>query len=120
MSESEVLLCGLAESRCDTMKKAANWLRANNVEFQLQDFKKEPPSAEQLNDWISQVGWEELLNRRGTTWRKLDEAVKASIDQASAIELMLTNPSIIKRPVMLISAQVEVGFKADRYAELLL
>lgn len=119
MGTPEIHIYGLAESRCDTMKKAGKWLREHELDFQLHDFKKEPPSKEQLSLWIESVGWEQLLNRRGTTWRKLDPAIKDSIDQNSAIALMLDNPSIIKRPVMVISDKVEVGFAAERYRELL-
>jgi len=119
MSTAEIHIYGLAESRCDTMKKAGNWLRQQNIDFQLHDFKKEPPTEAQISAWVAQAGWEQLLNRRGTTWRKLDDAVKESIDEPSAIALMLENPSIIKRPVLSANQQLEVGFKEERYAELL-
>ena len=84
---------------CDTIKKARKWLEAEGIDYQFHDYKKEGLSTEMLNSWVKDLGWEALVNKRGTTWRKLPEAVKESIDQASAIEIMLENTSIIKRPL---------------------
>lgn len=119
MSKSDIQLYGLAESRCDTMKRAGNWLRSHGCEFSLHDFKKEPPTEQQLRTWLKQTGWETLVNRRGTTWRKVDQAIRDSIDEASALQLMLETPSIIKRPVLVTGAHIEVGFDAQRYEGLL-
>ena len=85
---------------CDTIKKARKWLEAEGIDYQFHDYKKEGLSTEMLNSWVKDLGWEALVNKRGTTWRKLPEAVKESIDQASAIEIMLENTSIIKRPLL--------------------
>ncbi len=84
---------------CDTVKKALKWLKGNDIEFEFIDFKKTPPSAELIKKWCQQLDWEQLLNRRGTTWRKLDDSQKADINQAKAIKLMVEQPSMIKRPV---------------------
>jgi arsenate reductase len=94
-------------------------LQDNEVEYQFHDFKKEGVDPEKLNAWIDKAGWEILLNRRGTTWRKVPEAVRADINQDSAIELMLSEPSIIKRPVLEKGNALQVGFDQDNYQKLL-
>lgn len=103
---------------CDTIKKARKWLEAEGIDYQFHDYKKEGVSTEMLNSWVKDVGWEALINKRGTTWRKLPEAVKESIDQASAIEIMLENTSIIKRPLLVDDANNKLlGFTADDYQD---
>ena len=103
---------------CDTMKKARNWLADNGVEYEFHDYKKLGIEKKKLAEWIRAVGWETLLNRRGMMWRKVPDEVKASIDEKSAIELMLETPSIIKRPVLETDGKVTVGFKPEIYEEL--
>ena len=103
---------------CDTMKKARKWLADNGVEYEFHDYKKLGIEKKKLNEWIKTVGWETLLNRRGMMWRKVPDDVKASIDEKSAIGLMLETPSIIKRPVLEANGKVTVGFKAESYQEL--
>lgn len=105
---------------CDTVKKARVWLEANGIAYTFHDYKKEGADAVRLTRWAEQVGWEKLLNRAGTTFRKLDEADKADIDEAKAIALMVASPSLIKRPVVEVPGGVLVGFKADDWAEKLL
>jgi Spx/MgsR family transcriptional regulator len=105
---------------CDTVKKARTWLEANGIAYVLHDYKKEGADAARLARWAGMVGWEKLLNRAGTTFRKLDEADKAGIDEAKAIRLMAANPSLIKRPVVEVPGGILVGFKADDWAEQLL
>ncbi len=103
---------------CDTIKKARKWLEAEGIEYQFHDYKKDGLSPDALNDWVNDLGWEALVNKRGTTWRKLPDDVKESIDQASAIEIMLENTSIIKRPLLIDGADNKLlGFKADDYQE---
>jgi arsenate reductase (glutaredoxin) len=86
---------------CDTVKRARAWLAEQGVEVQFHDFKKQGVPEAGLDRWLQQAGWEKLLNRQGTTWRKLDDAVKAGVsDAASARALMLAQPSVIKRPVV--------------------
>lgn len=103
---------------CDTVKKALNWLKANNKAFEFHDYKKEGITPEKLQIWSSQVGWENLLNRRGTTWRKLDEKTRNSVtDETQAVNVMLTNTSIIKRPVIEKEGKVlMVGFDEASYS----
>ena len=84
---------------CDTVKKARSWLDGAGVEYTFHDYKKEGADKANLERWADRVGWEVLLNRRGTTFRKLDETDKADIDRARAIALMVEHPSLIKRPV---------------------
>jgi len=103
---------------CDTMKKAMRWLDEAGVDYRFHDYRKQGLDAELLAGWCAQLGWEALLNRRGTTWRKLDDAVKQDLDEAQAIALMCEHPAMIKRPVLVMPERVEVGFSAERYSEL--
>jgi len=103
---------------CDTMKKARAWLAEHDVEYVFHDYKKAGIDEATLRGWIDQVGWELLLNRRGMMWRKLPQEVKDSIDEASAIRLMLETPSIIKRPVLIHGDHIQVGFKPEDYDKL--
>ena len=103
---------------CDTMKKARLWLKENNVEFDFHDYKKAGITENTLRSWISMVGWEVLINRRGTTWRKVPQEIKNKIDENIAIDLMIKNPSLIKRPVLKIDNRIEIGFHSDQYAEI--
>jgi len=101
---------------CDTVKKARRWLEANDVAFQFHDFRVEGLDEKTINSWLSSVSWEILLNKRGTTWRNLDDPRKDQLDQATAIELMLKNPTLIKRPVLSNNSGCMVGFKEADYA----
>ena len=102
---------------CDTVKKARTWLDENGVEYQFHDFKKQGVPPEQLKRWTQAAGWETLLNRKGTTWRKLDAAAQAgAADSAGAQALMLANPSVIKRPVVDWGKGITVGFDAAAWA----
>lgn len=105
---------------CDTVKKARNWLTENGFDYEWHDFKKHGLSAEQVQAWIAAIGWEVLINKQGTTWRKLDDTTKASVvDAESATAVMLANPSVIKRPVLVTPNQTQVGFKPELYQALL-
>jgi len=107
-------LYGIAN--CDTIKKARKWLKDNDVNYTFHDYKKRGVPEKELKQWIKQAGWEVLLNKRGTTWRKLDDSVKDLVNEKSAIHIMLENASIIKRPVLVQGKDILVGFKADEYA----
>lgn len=105
---------------CDTVKKARNWLTEQDFDYEWHDFKKQGLSAEQVQQWIDAIGWEVLINKQGTTWRKLDEATKAGVvDAESAIAVMIANPSVIKRPVLVTKDLTQVGFKPELYQILL-
>lgn len=102
---------------CDTVKKARTWLADNGHDFSFHDFKKQGLSRELVAGWLEQLDWETLVNRKGTTWRKLDDERRAQVvDKASALALMLENPSVIKRPVLAGQGPVAVGFSPDMYA----
>jgi arsenate reductase len=86
---------------CDTVKKARTWLTEQGLDYAFHDFKKQGVPADRLPQWTQALGWEALVNRQGTTWRKLEDATKAAVvDAASAQALMLAQPSVIKRPVL--------------------
>ncbi len=101
---------------CDTVKKARKWLDEQGVPYNFHDFRKDGLDGTLLSRLEQSVGWETLLNRRGTTWRKLPEDVRDTIDAQSAHDIMLENPSIIKRPVVEHEGNVSVGFSADEWA----
>ena len=103
---------------CDTMKKARSWLDEQGIDYEFHNYKKQGVPEKELKVWIKQLGWEVLLNKRGTTWRQLDEATKANVDTLTAIQIMLDNPSIIKRPVLDVDGQLEVGFSEKNYQQL--
>ncbi|WP_018231142.1 ArsC family reductase [Thioalkalivibrio thiocyanodenitrificans] len=98
---------------CDTVKKARRWLDAHGVDYRFHDFRADGLEAKKLDAWIKAVGWEALLNRRGTTWRRLPEGVRDGIDEKHAAALMLEQPTLIRRPVVEHGKQVLVGFDAQ-------
>ena len=102
---------------CDTVKKARTWLAAQGLEAPFHDFKKQGVPEAELNTWLAAVGWETLLNRKGTTWRKLDAAVQAQVtDSATAKAVMQAHASTIKRPVIVWpSGKVTVGFTPEQW-----
>lgn len=102
---------------CDTVKKARTWLAAQQLDFTFHDFKKQGLERATVEAWLQQLPWDVLVNRKGTTWRALSDERKASItDAASAMELMLENPSIIKRPVLDKDGKFSVAFSDAQYA----
>jgi len=104
---------------CDTMKKARTWLDARGVAYVFHDYKASGIERARLEGWAAKVGWETLLNRVGTTFRKLPEKDKAELTEKRAIALMLAQPSMIKRPVLeLDGGKVLVGFKPSNYSEI--
>ena len=105
---------------CDTIKKARAWMAANHIAYDFHDYKAEGADHARLLKWIEAVGWEVLLNRAGTTFRKLPDADKADVDQDKAVALMLAHTSVIKRPVLEYPGGVLVGFKPDQWARALL
>ena len=102
---------------CDTVRKARKWLDGRGLDYTFHDYKKEGVDAEALERWADGCGWEVMLNRRGTTFRKLDEAEKADIDRTKALALMEAHPSLIKRPVMEREgdAHILVGFAESEW-----
>jgi arsenate reductase (glutaredoxin) len=104
---------------CDTMKKARAWLDAKGVPYAFHDYKVDGIDRRRLEAWAGNVGWETLLNRAGTTFRKLPDTDKAGLDERKAIALMLDQPSMIKRPVLDLGGTIMVGFKPELYEEAL-
>lgn len=102
---------------CGTVKKARKWLDANAISYEFHDYKKKGMTKASLQTWAKSVGWEALLNRRGTTWRKLDDADKAGLTQAKAIDLLVKHTSMIKRPVIESGDTLLLGFDAESYGE---
>ncbi|KQT32181.1 ArsC family transcriptional regulator [Sphingomonas sp. Leaf412] len=103
---------------CDTVKKARTWLDARGIAYAFHDYKKAGVDRPALVGWVDRLGWEVLLNRAGTTFRKLPDADRADIDRDKAIALMLAHPSAIRRPVLVDGDRLEVGFAPERYAAL--
>lgn len=104
---------------CDTMKKAFSWLDAAGLPYAFHDYKKTGIDTATLTRWEKTLGWETLLNRRGTTWRKLDAATQAAIDRESALRLMQEQPSLIKRPVLEDGKRLMAGFEPESWSKML-
>ena len=102
---------------CDTMKKARTWLDDHGVAYAFHDYKAEGIDKASLERWAKEVGWEILLNRAGTTFRKLPDAQRENVTEKKAIALMLEQPSMIKRPVLDVGGKLTVGFKPEIYAK---
>jgi arsenate reductase (glutaredoxin) len=100
---------------CDTMKKARTWLDAGGVAYQFHDYKVSGIDRAHLERWCKALGWETVLNRAGTTFRKLADGDKANLDERKAIALMMAQPSMIKRPILEVGSEVHAGFKPDIY-----
>ena len=104
---------------CDTVKKARTWLTDHGVDYAFHDFKKQGVPQPQIDTWLAAVGWETLINRKGTAWRGLDDATKAAVvDAASARAVALASPSVIKRPVVQwADGTITVGFTPERFEQ---
>lgn len=101
---------------CDTVKKARDWLSVQGVAYEFRDYKKQPPTSAELEGWSDAVGWDVLLNKAGTTFRKLPDEDKGGLDASKAIDLMAAHPSLIKRPVVTGAKAMLVGFKPDQWS----
>ena len=103
---------------CDSCRKATAWLAAHDREFIFHDLRVGGLTPELLTDWESRVGWENLLNRKSTTWRSLSDTEKSNLDRTRAIDLMLNHVTLIKRPILDLGTEVWLGFTPERYSEL--
>ena len=103
---------------CDTVKKARQWLADHGLNYQFHDFKKQGVPVDRLDAWLRSNGWETLVNRKGTTWRKLPEETRENMDEAIALVVMEELPSIIKRPLLDTGTRHVVGFSPDSYRQL--
>ncbi|WP_417552913.1 ArsC family reductase [Marinomonas fungiae] len=100
---------------CDTMKKAFRWLEENNVEYTFHDYRKDGLERDLLASWIEQLGWEAVVNKRGTTWRKLEPEIQAAMNNETAVEVLLEQPAMIKRPLLDHQQSLTLGFKPEQY-----
>ena len=103
---------------CDTIKKARKWLEAEGVEYQFHDYKKQGIDAELVNEFCLSLGWENVLNKRGTTYRQLSQEQKDTLNETNAIALLVEQPSMIKRPIVRHNDKLELGFSTANYAAL--
>ncbi len=103
-------------TNCDTVKKSRSWFDARGITYQFHDFKKLGVPEAALRQWVKALGWEALINKKGTTWRKLDAAAQmAMTTEESAIALMLASPSVIKRPIVIQSIKITVGYVPENW-----
>lgn len=103
---------------CDTIKKAKKWLDEANLSYEFHDFRKQGISSEMVSEFCQQLGWEQVLNKRGTTFRQLTAEQKESLTEASAIALLVEQPAMIKRPILRVDNQLHIGFKAEQYQQI--
>lgn len=102
-------------SNCDTVKKAKNWLDSHNVDYQFHDFRKDGINKDIINGWLKTVGWDKILNKRSTSWRNLDASTQQAINATNVVDLLVENPTLIKRPVLDVNDIITVGFNSDTY-----
>lgn len=100
---------------CDTVKKSRDWLAKHNIDYRFHDFRADGLTASQVSNWIAEIGLDVLINKRSTTWKALDERIKANFNEASAVAVITENPTLIKRPVLDTGKQKHVGFKDTEY-----
>jgi Spx/MgsR family transcriptional regulator len=100
---------------CDTVKKARRWLEDNGQEFTFHDVRTDGLDKTEVKRWLREAGFDVVVNKRSTTWKQLDDVQKDGLSEANSLDLLLANPTLIKRPVLTINNTVLVGFKADQY-----
>ena len=103
---------------CDACRAALKWLKAEGLDHRFVDVRRDGVDAPEISAWVAALGWDTLLNRRGTTWRGLSDADKKNVDEGTAVSLMMAHPSLIKRPVFHANGTYLVGFKDDQKAAL--
>ncbi|MFY8349657.1 ArsC family reductase [Pseudoalteromonas sp. SSM20] len=100
---------------CDTIKKAKKWLEQNNIEYTFHDYRKDGIDAQMVTQFCQQLDWQHVLNKRGTTYRQLDDATKESLNAESVVSLLVEQPAMIKRPILDKEGELHLGFKAEQY-----
>lgn len=100
---------------CDTIKKARRWLEEHHIEYTFHDFREDGLAPSQIQQWVAELGWETLVNKRSTTWKTLDETTKAALDDKTVIDVIAKSPTLIKRPLLDTGTSRHVGFKAAEY-----
>ncbi|MBL4603838.1 MAG: Spx/MgsR family RNA polymerase-binding regulatory protein, partial [Emcibacteraceae bacterium] len=103
---------------CDTMKKAMKWLETEGIDFEFHDYRKDGLTSEMVSGWVAELGLDLVLNKRGTTWRKLPDALKESLNEKAAINLLTENEAMIKRPIFDLGERRIIGFSKKELAEL--
>ena len=111
-----IVLAGI--KNCNTVRSARRWLDDNNIEYSFLDLRSDQFDKITLGTWLEQIEWAALLNQRSTTWRGLEDKDRDDLDEARAMKLMLQHPTLIKRPVLQLANRIELGFSAEKYAEL--
>ena len=102
-------------SNCDTVKKAKNWLETHNIDYKFHDFRKQGLDANTINRWLQSVSWDKILNKRSTSWRNLDPSIQQTVNETKIVDLLIENPTLIKRPVMDVNDTITFGFNSDTY-----
>lgn len=102
-------------SNCDTVKKAKNWLDSHNIDYKFHDFRKDGINRDIINGWLNTVAWDKILNKRSTSWRNLDASTQQAINATNVVDLLVENPTLIKRPVMDVNDIITFGFNSDTY-----
>jgi Spx/MgsR family transcriptional regulator len=115
--KTPIVLAGI--KNCDTVRSAQRWLEKNKINYSFLDLRSDKFVRNTLGRWLEKVEWTDLLNKRSTTWRGLDDKECENLDEAKAMTLMMKHPTLIKRPVLQVGDHIELGFSPDRYAELL-
>ncbi len=110
---SNITLYGI--SNCDTVKKARTWLDTQGANYTFHDFRKDGITEADIKTWVDALGWEGLINKRSTTWKQLDDAIKAELSDNTIIPILLKSPTLIKRPLLAQNGEYSVGFKAADY-----
>lgn len=113
----DIILAGI--TTCDTVRNAQRWLEQHGIVYTFLDLRSDAFVRHTLGEWIEQVDWSELLNKRSATWRNLDDKEREDLDEARAMSLMMKYPTLIKRPILHYGDILEIGFSPDRYRELL-
>lgn len=103
---------------CDTIKKAKKWLQSESVQFDFHDYRKQGIDTELVTLFCKQLGWEQVLNKRGTTFRQLTQQQKDDLNELNAIALLVEQPAMIKRPILLVNGQYHIGFKTEQYQQI--
>ena len=111
-----IILYGI--SNCDTVKKARRWLESADIEYRFHDFRVDGLERARVQQWIEELGWEQLVNRRSTSWKQLDPATRESMDAGAALEAILELPTLVKRPVLDIGHERHLGFSAAQYQDI--
>ncbi|MDG2018209.1 MAG: arsenate reductase [Porticoccaceae bacterium] len=102
-------------SNCDSVKKAKNWLDTHNIGYSFHDFRKDGLEANIISGWLKTVAWDKILNKRSTSWRNLDTSIQQGINETNVVDLLIENPTLIKRPVMDVNDIIIIGFNSDTY-----